>query len=130
MSSITHQRVRPARRPAAMATVAAVLLTLGLINPVAAAPPNNPGSSAAGWLAAQVNTDGVIEGYNPGQADYGMTLQGIIGLAAAGAEGPTARQMLDAVNDDIDTVVAPYGCLLYTSPSPRERTRSRMPYSA
>ena len=70
MSSITHQRVRPARRPAAMATVAAVLLTLGLINPVAAAPPNNPGSSAAGWLAAQVNTDGVIEGYNPGQADY------------------------------------------------------------
>jgi hypothetical protein len=92
-----------------MATVAAVLLTLGLINPVAAAPPNNPGSSAAGWLAAQVNTDGVIEGYNPGQADYGMTLQGIIGLAAAGAEGPTARQMLDAVNDDIDTVVAPYG---------------------
>ena len=44
MSSITHQRVRPARRPAAMATVAAVLLTLGLINPVAAAPPNNPGS--------------------------------------------------------------------------------------
>ena len=24
----------------------------------------------------------------------------------------------------------PYGCLLYTSPSPRDRTRSRMPSSA
>ena len=26
--------------------------------------------------------------------------------------------------------VHPYGCLLYTSPSPRDRTRSRMPSSA
>jgi hypothetical protein len=41
-----------------MATVAAVLLTLGLINPVAAAPPNNPGSSAAGWLAARSTPTG------------------------------------------------------------------------
>ena len=26
--------------------------------------------------------------------------------------------------------LGPYGCLLYTSPSPRDRTRSRMPSSA
>ena len=31
-------------------------------------------------------------------------------------------EILDEVND--------YGCLLYTSPSPRDRTRSRMPSSA
>ena len=35
---------------------------------------------------------------------------------------------------DVDAIVLPggfsYGCLLYTSPSPRDRTRSRMPSSA
>ena len=30
----------------------------------------------------------------------------------------------------IDEVQIPKGCLLYTSPSPRDRTRSRMPSSA
>ena len=29
-----------------------------------------------------------------------------------------------------DVVVLPFTCLLYTSPSPRDRTRSRMPSSA
>ena len=29
-----------------------------------------------------------------------------------------------------DAVVQVYNCLLYTSPSPRDRTRSRMPSSA
>ena len=29
-----------------------------------------------------------------------------------------------------DSMVDPYTCLLYTSPSPRDRTRSRMPSSA
>ena len=32
-----------------------------------------------------------------------------------------------AYNKAVDVV---YGCLLYTSPSPRDRTRSRMPSSA
>ena len=31
---------------------------------------------------------------------------------------------------DIDTFKARIACLLYTSPSPRDRTRSRMPSSA
>ena len=30
----------------------------------------------------------------------------------------------------VDGVAQPYSCLLYTSPSPRDRTRSRMPSSA
>ena len=29
-----------------------------------------------------------------------------------------------------DSSAVPYACLLYTSPSPRDRTRSRMPSSA
>ena len=32
--------------------------------------------------------------------------------------------------NDVGIVVLPYICLLYTSPSPRDRTRSRMPSSA
>lgn len=109
MSSVTHNPERSTRLPAAMAVVAAVLLTIGLISPAAAAPPKNPNQSAASWLASQVNADGALEGFTPGVADYGTTLQGIIGLAAAGAEGPTAQRMLDAVNGDIDAAVAPFG---------------------
>ena len=109
MSSVTQTPERSTRLPAAMAVVAAVLLTISLISPAAAAPPSNPNQSAASWLGAQVNTDGALEGFTPGVADYGTTLQGIIGLAAAGAEGPTAQRMLDAVNGDIDTAVAPLG---------------------
>ena len=33
-------------------------------------------------------------------------------------------------NDPSIIVIAPWSCLLYTSPSPRDRTRSRMPSSA
>ena len=59
----------------------------------------------------------------------------------------TAKERLEILLDDssfieIDAFVRhgshdfdlekqrPYGCLLYTSPSPRDRTRSRMPSSA
>ena len=34
------------------------------------------------------------------------------------------------INDKPSQVVERYRCLLYTSPSPRDRTRSRMPSSA
>ena len=45
---------------------------------------------------------------------------------ANGASGnKLALQMPKLTMDD-----SPYGCLLYTSPSPRDRTRSRMPSSA
>ena len=33
-------------------------------------------------------------------------------------------------NQNIATLILPLSCLLYTSPSPRDRTRSRMPSSA
>jgi hypothetical protein len=109
MSYITDQSLRSKPRAGALAVVAAVLLTLGLISPAAAAPPNNPKQSAAGWLAAQVNADGALEGFTPGVANYGTTLDGIIGLAAAGAEGPTAERMLAFVNDNIGAAIAPGG---------------------
>ena len=34
------------------------------------------------------------------------------------------------INDIINNFMISYICLLYTSPSPRDRTRSRMPSSA
>ena len=35
-----------------------------------------------------------------------------------------------SIEDLRELFTKPYGCLLYTSPSPRDRTRSRMPSSA
>ena len=36
----------------------------------------------------------------------------------------------DTSGNKIDDIAEDYDCLLYTSPSPRDRTRSRMPSSA
>ena len=54
----------------------------------------------------QVTADGGSRG-NPGPAAYGAT-----------------------VSEDGKVIAELYDCLLYTSPSPRDRTRSRMPSSA
>ena len=40
------------------------------------------------------------------------------------------KEMGQSEEDIIESDDDPYGCLLYTSPSPRDRTRSRMPSSA
>ena len=40
------------------------------------------------------------------------------------------RNVLYEDNDAKAKVIHHFGCLLYTSPSPRDRTRSRMPSSA
>ena len=61
-------------------------------------------------------------------------------LEAAGADSMGPGQVATMGKDIIRSVADPlakltsaihvYGCLLYTSPSPRDRTRSRMPSSA
>ena len=54
-------------------------------------------------------------------------------------EGMSAMDALDYIYQNLDSTLAYYDhagcslgicCLLYTSPSPRDRTRSRMPSSA
>ena len=45
----------------------------------------------------------------------------------AEADEPTRRLIRHVVNGSVE---AEYGCLLYTSPSPRDRQKSRMPSSA
>ena len=41
-----------------------------------------------------------------------------------------ALSMANTETPHLDRDAKPYPCLLYTSPSPRDRTRSRMPSSA
>ena len=44
--------------------------------------------------------------------------------------GTTSQQLGNVLSKDKDIVKVGYICLLYTSPSPRDRTTSRMPSSA
>ena len=48
------------------------------------------------------------------------------------AQGLTtmANQAPSGLTASLEMLSSPYSCLLYTSPSPRDRTRSRMPSSA
>jgi len=55
---------------------------------------------------------------------YAVGIVGAYALYQSTSEGPDV-----ALADDI-TKAAAETCLLYTSPSPRDRTRSRMPSSA
>ena len=51
-----------------------------------------------------------------------------VAIIGAGPAGLAAREELS--KHGIDNIVIDNNCLLYTSPSPRDRTRSRMPSSA
>ena len=67
-------------------------------------------------VTATVDADGA------GTAVYGMVNESFVGI----------ENLTGSENDDILTATgaAANVCLLYTSPSPRDRTRSRMPSSA
>ena len=68
--------------------------------------------------------------------------RGVLGAAAelVGDVDPLGAKLGDGAQDDVVLLARPRGalalgraawtCLLYTSPSPRDRTRSRMPSSA
>ena len=51
-------------------------------------------------------------------------------LISAGTVHVRVRKMEDAGIIKGSSLTLDYNCLLYTSPSPRDRTRSRMPSSA
>ena len=46
------------------------------------------------------------------------------------SEQSSDEELSQAINKEEETVIESEDCLLYTSPSPRDRTRSRMPSSA
>ena len=64
-----------------------------------------------------------------------LSLQGYVVLVDYGAEGSLGQMVALSLLRELGPVVtallfAGRACLLYTSPSPRDRTRSRMPSSA
>jgi len=79
-------------------------------------------TDAAGSIRVPAACCGLVglkpsRGATPGGPDYNNHLMGIA------AEGVLARSVRDVTTAFV-------ACLLYTSPSPRDRTRSRMPSSA
>ena len=81
-----------------------------------------------------LNNDLIEKGKEPVAFDHdcregicGMCSMYINGQAHGPSRGTTTCQLHMRSFNDGDTI---YICLLYTSPSPRDRTRSRMPSSA
>ena len=83
-----------------------------------------------GWLTMSIGTDGMAE------RSYFVTLNGPIAcyfekdgglllgiIAVANCVGKVSGLNIELVGDD-------FSCLLYTSPSPRDLSTSRMPSSA
>ena len=68
--------------------------------------------------------------YVLGSGNTNMPSSGTI--IAQYADAPVGSEIRRLVDDNADTKYVTYhsSCLLYTSPSPRDRTRSRMPSSA
>ena len=62
-------------------------------------------------------------------ARYGGTTRGILYVVFPGSGNGHPRP-IEEINAEAEQLFHVWGCLLYTSPSPRDRTRSRMPSSA
>src|SRR5665811_1320850 len=90
--------------------------------------------------AAGIANDSAAEAPAAAGAEDGVDATGSgapgLNLAASDREVITSGSVTMTVEDpeavaaDLSRVVENLGCLLYTSPSPRDRTRSRMPSSA
>ena len=79
-------------------------------------------------LYAGTQTDGIYRSTDQGQTwqQWGLAGQAVKSIAVS----PHARDTLYAGVKPAALFKSVDGCLLYTSPSPRDRTRSRMPSSA
>ena len=76
------------------------------------------------YVAFPVPRDGL------GAAVRGLAPLGIVGANITVPHKEAVLAYLDDTTEDARTIGAVNTCLLYTSPSPRDRTRSRMPSSA
>ena len=70
-----------------------------------------------------------------GDKRFGDSDQPFVGVKVSNGKeiattGEDGKYELPVQDGSIIFVIKPTGCLLYTSPSPRDRTRSRMPSSA
>ena len=76
----------------------------------------------AGTWKLDFDTNDYMEGLKPQSGDFTYVFTGLVTGDRTGA-----RRLLDVTSN---FKILTSGCLLYTSPSPRDRTRSRMPSSA
>ena len=87
-----------------------------------------PGGYVAAIRAGQLGMDTVIvEGQRAGGT---CLIRGCIPSKALIHAAHTFHKLADHAKKDGHMGISIPGCLLYTSPSPRDRTRSRMPSSA
>ena len=78
-------------------------------------------------IASVVQTSGSVPGKVGARLAIAESIDDFHGtVGGAGLE----MKVIDRCREILANFVEPYGCLLYTSPSPRDRTRSRMPSSA
>ena len=99
----------------------------------------NPYKTGADTYELDKTVNWVGKGYSTrdGKSQYTMTLGDSPSLAFLGEPGQTLYMAPHLTYGNQDPIWAGLGastkvptCLLYTSPSPRDRTRSRMPSSA
>ena len=75
------------------------------------------------------NTSKVAVGTALATSALGAVSVGTASSASASVTSASARRVVSSASSRRGAPYV-YGCLLYTSPSPRDRTRSRMPSSA
>ena len=89
------------------------------------------GLAAQGGTIIGTSRTNPFDGPNGGPENIEIMMErhGIDAIVAIGGEGTLAgaKRLADA---GLPVIGVPKTCLLYTSPSPRDRTRSRMPSSA
>ena len=73
-----------------------------------------------------VTTDAMREQYAQNEAHHAPVRPDAVVFPESTDE---VRQIMDVCRET-GCPITPYGCLLYTSPSPRDRQKSRMPSSA
>ena len=96
----------------------------------------SPGKSMLGIMPGHIYKEGKIGivsrsgtlGYEAAQQlkDLEIGVSTSVGIGGDPINGSSFRDIIEKFENDDETI----SCLLYTSPSPRDRTRSRMPSSA
>ena len=85
-----------------------------------------PGTADQGFVSAYGTPDDQFANPQPfATADQGFGL-----MNSDAAKAAAMSVMSNAFNQNVNPATSDMGCLLYTSPSPRDRQKSRMPSSA
>ena len=79
-------------------------------------------------ITAELRRSQVLQLKQAGASEQAIADQ--LGVSKTQINNDVKRRLAEIRKSDTEAVEQEYACLLYTSPSPRDRTRSRMPSSA